>query len=113
VPVSLSLQAEIRERQANNPGVSLIFSNQVLGPNQHLLRIVKRIGKRIGLNCDLHTFRRTFATLYSKTSGVTIQSIQRLLGHKDIKTTMAYLGVDDFRSSEFRQAVESTFAAFV
>jgi hypothetical protein len=26
---------------------------------------------------------------------------------------MAYLGVDDFQSSEFRQAVESTFAAFV
>jgi hypothetical protein len=35
-----------------------------------------------------------------------------LLGHKDIKTTMRYLGIGDLNSPETRAAVEKTFSAF-
>lgn len=40
-----------------------------------------------------HRLRHTYATLLSE-AGVSIQNIQRALGHKDIRTTLGYLGVD-------------------
>jgi len=73
---------------------------------------VQRIAKRAGgtFHADLHTFRRTYATLFSGTAK--IQTIQYLLGHKDIKTTMRYLGIADLNSPETRAAVEKTFSEF-
>jgi integrase len=40
-----------------------------------------------------HKLRHTYATLLAE-EGVPIQDIQVALGHKDIRTTLAYLGVD-------------------
>lgn len=44
--------------------------------------------KRVGC----HTFRHTFTTHLLK-SGYDIRTIQELLGHKDVKTTMIYTRV--------------------
>lgn len=73
---------------------------------------MQRIAKNTGgtFHADLHTFRRTYATLFSGTTK--IQTIQYLLGHKDIKTTMRYLGIADLNSPETRAAVEKTFSDF-
>jgi integrase/recombinase XerD len=112
IPIPLDLIAAIAERQRQNPGCKLIFPNKGGKPDQHLLRIVQRIAKRAGgtFHADLHTFRRTYATLFSGTTK--IQTIQYLLGHKDIKTTMRYLGIPDLNSPETRRAVEETFREF-
>jgi integrase/recombinase XerD len=112
VPIPQDLVAAIAERQRQNPGRKLIFPNGAGNPDQHLLRVVQRIAKRAGgtFHADLHTFRRTYATLFSGTTE--IQTIQYLLGHKDIKTTMRYLGVADLNSPETRAAVEKTFSEF-
>jgi integrase/recombinase XerD len=112
IPIPQDLIAAIAERQRQNPGCKLIFPNGAGNPDEHLLRIVQRIAKRAGgtFHADLHTFRRTYATLFSGTTK--IQTIQYLLGHKDIKTTMRYLGIADLNSPETRAAVEKTFSAF-
>jgi integrase len=112
IPIPQDLIAAIAERQRKNPGCKLIFPNKAGKPNQHLLRIVQRVAKRAGgkFHADLHTFRRIYATLFSGTTK--IQTIQYLLGHKDIKTTMRYLGVPDLNSPETRRAVEETFREF-
>lgn len=112
IPIPQDLVAVIGERQRRNPGCSLIFPNAAGNPDEHLLRIVQRIAKNAGgtFHADLHTFRRTYATLFSGTTK--IQTIQYLLGHKDIKTTMRYLGIADLNSPETRAAVEKTFSDF-
>ncbi len=112
IPIPNDLVVAIAARQKKNPGCKLIFPNGVGRPNQHLLRVVQRIAERAGntFHADLHTFRRTYATLFSGTTK--IQTIQYLLGHKDIKTTMRYLGIPDLNSPETRRAVEETFKEF-
>ena len=112
IPIPQDLVAAIAERQRQNPGCKLIFPNGAGNPDEHLLRIVQRIAKRAGgtFHADLHTFRRTYATLFREQPK--IQTIQYLLGHKDIKTTMRYLGIADLNSPETRAAVEKTFSAF-
>jgi integrase len=112
IPIPQDLVAAIAERQRQNPGGRLIFPNGAGNPDEHLLRIVQRVAKNAGgtFHADLHTFRRTYATLFSGTTK--IQTIQYLLGHKDIKTTMRYLGIADLNSPETRAAVEKTFSDF-
>jgi len=40
---------------------------------------------------ELHKFRRTFATRALQTPGFDPQTVQHLMGHQDIKSTMRYL----------------------
>jgi hypothetical protein len=44
IPIPQDLIAAIAERQRQNPGCKLIFPNKAGKPNQHLLRIVQRVG---------------------------------------------------------------------
>lgn len=56
---------------------------------------VRMIGKRAGvLKVHPHRFRRTFAT-NALNKGMPIQHVQRLLGHKNMDTTMLYCQIDE------------------
>lgn len=108
VPIPTDLIDSIAQRKkASNS--KLIFPNQDGGPNLHLLRVIKRIAKRtdIDIPIDLHTLRRTFGTLCEKE--FSIQDAQRKLGHKDVATTIRYLGLSGDDSEQTREAVDTMF----
>jgi integrase/recombinase XerC/integrase/recombinase XerD len=56
--------------------------------------VVEKIGVKAGVNLTCHQFRRTFAVM-SLRNGMPITSLQRLLGHESITTTMVYLKLSD------------------
>ena len=64
--------------------------------NQHANRVLKAIAKEIGIkrNVTFHTARHTFATLLLY-RGVSITTVQKLLGHRSVKTTQIYSAVTD------------------
>jgi len=58
-------------------------------------RIIERLAKKAGLNgvrVTPHILRHTFATHYIQNGGDPF-SLQRILGHSDIKTTMIYVNL--------------------
>jgi integrase/recombinase XerD len=118
----------LRERKKSAPHSRWIFVNQDGGPDNHFLRKLKRIALRAGANCGnctapwtagryhttrkiettckvhpvcehhyLHRLRKTCASNW-ETKGVPVRTIQVMLGHKSLETTMRYLGITDLDS---------------
>jgi integrase len=108
LPAELLKRLKARERISN-----LIFPKNGK-PNGHMLRTLKAMAKRAGIDprvCGLHVFRKTFATRLHR-ARVDARSIQRLLGHGDLATTLAYLEAENARSERMRAVVNTTFKGF-
>ena len=106
-------------------------------PDNHFLRKLKRIAIRAGLNCGqckttitkgkydrkrevevtcetdpvcehwyLHRFRKTCATRWQE-NGIPVRTIQKWLGHKNLETTMLYLGETDM--DKLRGQIDTAF----
>lgn len=58
-----------------------------------LRQLVKRAGDRAGLKVSPHKLRRTFAT-WAWRSGIDLHALRDLMGHSDLSTLPAYLGID-------------------
>ena len=72
-----------------------VFANSNGQRLKSLLRRLKEVGKRTGISkVTLHKFRHTYATRLLE-SGADIVTVQRLLGHSDVKTTRKYLNPDE------------------
>lgn len=82
-----------------------VCSNQKF--NQYLkeLSALCKINKRI----TTHAGRRTFATTVTLSNGVPIETVSRMLGHSDLKTTAIYAKVVDTKISEDMQKVKAKF----
>lgn len=77
-------------KQKLNPLVFRVLSNQVI--NRHLKTMVglTSIKKQLTFHCARHTFATVGLTL-----GIQVEVISKMLGHKDLKTTMIYAKVAD------------------
>ena len=69
-----------------------MWENNMLYNN--LLRNFKRHCRRAGITTDnrlmIHGLRKSFATNLSNSGQVPAHTLQKLMGHSDIKTTMEY-----------------------
>lgn len=57
---------------------------------------------------SMHTLRHSFAT-HLMEDGIDVHSIQRLLGHKDLRTTMIYLHVAQIRPKPVHSPLDSLY----
>ena len=110
IPLSAELVKRLKARGRTG---NLIFTKNGK-PNGHMLRTLKSLARVAGVDpriCGLHVFRKTFATRLHR-AGVDARSIQRLLGHGDLATTLAYLEAENARSEKMRAVVNATFKGF-
>ena len=97
------LMAYKQEHAESSP---LIFSKGKK-PDGHFLRTLKRQARAAGLNCGscdgclgkseecerwfLHKFRATFCTKMHRNADIDLRTLQSLMGHSDLESTLRYL----------------------
>ena len=69
--------------------------------NQKMNKALKEIAHLCNFNKKLtfHSARHTFATTVTLTNGVPIETVSKMLGHNNIKTTQLYARVIDSKIS--------------
>ena len=82
-----------------------LYNGKTLFPiisNQKINKGLKRISALCGFNKKLtfHSARHTFATTVTLTNGVPIETVSKMLGHNNIKTTQIYARVIDAKVSQ-------------
>jgi integrase len=106
VPIPADLLERLMARRPKHPSTRLILGTDSDTPNTKLLRTLKRLAKRAGLNCKhcdgcegrlqecrgwtLHKLRRTYMTTLLR-NGLDLKTVQHYAGHADLASTMRYL----------------------
>ena len=105
VPIPLDLLKRLKEYRAANPDKRFVIGNQKDRPHTKLLRLLKGLVATAGVNCGrcegckdrnecekwfLHKFRATYCTQLLR-SGLDLRTVQAMMGHSDITSTMRYL----------------------
>ena len=69
--------------------------------------ILKKIGKQCGIKTRLtyHVSRHTFGTLLTISQGVPIETVSRMMGHTNIKTTQIYAKITKEKISQDMEAL--------
>lgn len=106
VTVEAGLAEKLRAHLAANPGRRFVFGTKNNKPQRHLIRIVKREARKLGLNCGLcdtcvskgecrhwylHKFRATFATMCLRSNQMDPHTLMRQMGHTKLEMTLRYL----------------------
>ncbi len=107
LPVAQAILVKYSEHpQCLNEGRLLpVLSNQKM--NGYLKEIADLCG--ITKKMTTHTARHTFATTVTLTNGVPIETVSRLLGHKNLKTTQHYAKILDVKVSEDMKVLKDVF----
>jgi site-specific recombinase XerD len=81
--------------------------------NQKMNAYLKEIADLCGINQNLtyHIARHTFATTITLSNGVPIETVSKMLGHRNLKTTQHYARVLDKKISDDMQKVRDKFSS--
>lgn len=109
-------RGKVQPMKKDTEDCSLVFAKEGQ-PDGHMLRTLKRQVKSASLNCGecdgclskskecerfyLHKFRATYCTKLLR-SGMDIRSVQALMGHSDLESTMRYVRPADAEQIESR-----------
>ena len=80
--------------------------------NQKMNSYLKEIADACGINKNLtyHIARHTFATTVTLSNGVPIETVSKMLGHRNIKTTQHYAKILDKKISDDMKSLRRKFS---
>jgi site-specific recombinase XerD len=111
IPI-LPLTQMIIEKYENHP--QSINEDRLLPilSNQKMNAYLKEIATVCNINKELtfHIARHTFATTITLTNGVPIESVSKMLGHKNLRTTQHYAKVLDKKVGEDMKILKDKFS---
>jgi integrase len=105
LPITDELLKRLADYRTAHPDGNLILGTKNNRPHTKLLRLLKDCARRAGLNCGtcdaciarkecerwfLHKFRATYCTKLLR-SGLDLRTVQQMMGHADLASTMRYL----------------------
>ncbi len=105
----LPIAIEIIEKYKNHP---LTINSKKLLPVYSIQKVNEYL-KTIAENCEItkkltfHVARHSFATTVTLANKVSIESVSKMLGHKNIKTTQHYAKILDKKVGEDMLALQA------
>ena len=109
IPIPLDFLAQLKEWKESHPQQNLIVPTAKGKPNKKLLRMIKRLARRAGIECgwcencvlgkkgecgcsefSLHKFRRTCITTWLR-NRIDPRTVMEYADHVDLETTLRYL----------------------
>ena len=110
VPLLAPLKERLQSVRGRRPN-HYIFSDDGKTPltNRRYITLYSHFQKQTGVSCTAHQLRHSFATIAFE-HGIPVKSVQEILGHKQISTTMDIY--TDFRKSALDEAANTLNAAF-
>ncbi|EKT4499953.1 site-specific integrase [Flavobacterium psychrophilum] len=111
IPV-LPIAQEIIQKYENHPRCLNEDSILPILTNQKMNAYLKEVGDLCDISKEItfHMARHTFATSVTLTNGVPIETVSKMLGHKNIQTTQHYAKILDKKVSEDMQILRTKFA---
>jgi site-specific recombinase XerD len=107
----LPLALKIIEQYTDHP--QCLFQDRVLPvlSNQKMNAYLKEIADKASLhkNLTFHIARHTFATTITLSNGVPIETVSKMLGHRNLRTTQHYAKILDKKISEDMKAVREKY----
>jgi site-specific recombinase XerD len=107
----LPLAQQIVDKYENHP--VCLNENRLLPilSNQKMNAYLKEIADVCGINKDLtfHIARHTFATTVTLSNGVPIETVSKMLGHTNLKTTQHYAKILDHKISNDMMILKEKF----
>ncbi|MCU7552486.1 site-specific integrase [Chitinophagaceae bacterium LB-8] len=107
LPIALQIIEQYKDHKNCKLGnkVLPVFSNQKM--NAYLKEMADVCG--IHKHLTFHIARHTFATTVTLSNGVPIESVSKMLGHKNLRTTQHYAKILDRKVSEDMQLLRQRF----
>ncbi len=107
----LPIASAILEKYEDHPQVVNQDKLLPILSNQKMNSYLKEIADVCEINKELtfHIARHTFATTVTLSNGVPIESVSKMLGHKNLKTTQHYAKILDLKVSNDMQILREKF----